>query len=143
MGTLRVAESWASCNGACPALFAPSDSSTIMPGAGVLLAPLGAWSRAARAALIESPIAVPSCGCRASIARLRAERSVIGGTRTDGLPDSETRATLYAVGRDATNDLAAVLAASSLVGCTSVAVIDCDTSMTSTIVCLLYTSPSP
>lgn len=61
-------------------------------------------------------------------------RSVVGGSRTAGLPDMLTTATLYCGGNPLTNSVESCFAASSLLGLTSVASIERDTSITMTIV---------
>src|SRR3954469_25529258 len=83
---------------------------------------------------MPSPIAVEGCGCRASMAAVTAPLSRVGGTRVVAVPAKETSATLNLGGRVVTNAEAADLAASIRFGATSVASIDSETSMVTTIV---------
>ena len=64
----------------------------------------------------------------------RAERSVVGGILMSAVAAKDTSATLKLSGSESTNSLAPSFAASSLVGVTSVAIIERDTSMTTTTV---------
>ena len=83
---------------------------------------------------MPSPIAVDGCGCSAWMAAVTAPRSRVGGTRVVAVPAKETSATLNFGGSEVTNAAAADLAASSRFGSTSVASIDSETSMVTTIV---------
>src|SRR5919112_4869081 len=83
---------------------------------------------------MPSPIAVEGCGWRASIAAVTAPRSSVGGTRVVAVPANETSETLNFGGSVFTNADAAALAASIRFGATSVASIDSDTSIVTTIV---------
>ena len=71
------------------------------------------------------------------MARSMAVRSVTGGSRTAGLPDSDTRDRLYWAGTALTKSDAASFAAASRFGLTSVAFIDSDVSITTTMVAAL------
>src|SRR5689334_3445606 len=83
---------------------------------------------------MPSPMAVDGWGSRASMAAVTAPRSSVGGTKVVAVPAKETSATLNFGGNDVTNSAAAVFAASNRVGSTSVASIDSDTSMVTTMV---------
>src|ERR671912_2271976 len=94
----------------------------------------GACSRARIAVMMLSPIAVDSCSVMVLIAFSTVLWASVGGTRMFGLPDIDTTATLYFSGRLSTNATAACLAAASRLGWTSVASIDSEASITTTIV---------
>src|SRR4051812_35374216 len=79
-------------------------------------------------------MAVDGWGRRLSIAAVTAPRSSVGGTSVVALPAKDTTATLNLGGSEFTNCTAADLAASSLLGATSVAIIDSETSMVTTTV---------
>ena len=83
---------------------------------------------------MPSPIAVEGWGCRPWMAAVTAPRSSVGGTRVVALPANETTATLNFGGSELTNDSAADFAASNRFGATSVAIIDSETSIVTTIV---------
>jgi hypothetical protein len=82
---------------------------------------------------MPSPIAVERSGCRFWIVAVTApiQRR---GTTVVAVPAKETSATLNFGGNAVTKSFAAALAASSLVGFTSVAIIDNEMSMVTTIV---------
>ena len=79
-------------------------------------------------------MAVESCSLMLLIAFATVPCCRVGGTRIDVAPAIETTETLYFSGSALTNAMAAALAASSRFGATSVACIDSEASMTSTIV---------
>ena len=81
-----------------------------------------------------SPIAVPSPGLSSLSAVATRSRSRVGGTATKARLPNATSATLYAFGTLARNAYAALRAASSRVGATSVAVIEREMSTASTTV---------
>ena len=68
------------------------------------------------------------------MAAVTAPRSRVGGTTVVAVPANVTRETLNFGGSEFTNAAAAVLAASSRLGSTSLASIDSDTSMVTTMV---------
>ncbi len=83
---------------------------------------------------MPSPMAVDSCSWMLLIAFSTVLCAVVGGTRIADEPAIETTETLYFSGSARTNSIAACLAASSRVGCTSVACMDSEASITSTTV---------
>jgi hypothetical protein len=83
---------------------------------------------------MPSPVAVDSASSSPSIERSTVARSVVGGTMMDAVPAKLTSATLNLRGNELTNSLADSFAASSRFGSMSVAIIDSDTSIATTIV---------
>src|SRR3954467_5284145 len=83
---------------------------------------------------MPSPIAVDALGWRPWMAAVAAPRSWVGGTSVVAVPAKDTTATLNFGGSAVTKPPAADLAASSRFGWTSVASIDSDTSIVTTIV---------
>ena len=80
---------------------------------------------------MASPVAVRSATCRLSMARLLASRFVVGETITVAVPAKAITPRLMPGVSSSTNFLEASWAALSRSGSTSVAFIDCDTSMVS------------
>jgi hypothetical protein len=83
---------------------------------------------------MPSPIAVDSCNCSRSIAVLTWPWSFVGDTTTVALLANDTSERLNDRGNSSTNSFAASLAAVNRSGSMSVACIDSDTSMASTMV---------
>ena len=120
-------------------MFVPSLNSTIAPGAVGSLGCAGSFGACWRARIaveMPSPMAVESCSLIELIAV--AYRVVLQGSAGPGsketFPAIETTETLYLSGSSFTKSIAAFLAASSRVGGTSTAAIDCEASITSTTV---------
>src|SRR3954451_9055545 len=115
-----------------PLVDLPSVSSTIAAG--------GGWSlgfdlvrSALTAVAIASPLAVPPLGVIFAIALRAASRSVVGGARIVGVSLKAITPTFPRAGTLSRNARAACLAAMSRFGCTSVAVIEPETSVASMI----------
>ena len=83
------------------------------------------------AAKIASPVAVDSESFNRSICAFTGARSAVGDTSTAAVPANDTRPRLTPGVSWSANALAAVCAAASLLGSTSVDCIDSDTSITS------------
>ena len=82
-------------------------------------------------------MAVDSASLSPSTARLIGSRSVVGETSTAAVPANDTSPRLTPGVSWSANDLAAACAAASLLGATSVACIDSETSITRTTVARL------
>ena len=83
---------------------------------------------------MPSPIAVESCSLILLMAVSTVLCAVVGGTRIAAEPAIDTMDTLNFSGSWRTKSIAAFFAASSRVGLTSVACMDCEASITSTTV---------
>ena len=81
------------------------------------------------------PIAVPRCSWKRSIAATTSSRLSVGGCTMAAVPANETTPTRTARGSSATKALAAFCEATRRFGSTSVARIEPDTSIASTMVC--------
>ena len=151
-GTPASAAAWPPSSVVRPTVVSPSVSSTSAPGASssspasdsVSLSasasgespPSG--SSASRVSRLEpvtsaSPMAVDSASSRPSMPWSRRSRSSVGGTSTPTAPLKETRPTSMSGATCSTKSRAACLAASRRSGSTSVAIIDSDTSNSTTI----------
>ena len=124
-----------------PTVVSPSDSSTIAPGATSSSPPLSSPSSSPESAswvssrvpeTRASPIAVDSASSRLSIPRSKAARSKVGATSLVTTPLNEIKPTSMSGATWSTNSRAASLAASRRLGSTSVAIIDSDTSNSTT-----------
>lgn len=83
---------------------------------------------------MPSPVAVDSASSSPSIDRCTVARSVVGGTMMDAVPAKLTSETLNFDGSWLTKFFADFFAASSRFGSTSVAIIDSETSIATTMV---------
>ena len=89
------------------------------------------------AAKIASPVAVDSLSFSEAMARFTGSRSAVGETSTAAVPANATRPRFTPGVSWSANWVAAAWAAANRFGCTSVACMDSDTSMTSTTVARL------
>lgn len=111
----------------------PSENNTMRAGGGLSPPPITAptVAMACRAVKMPSPVAVRSANCSLSSAALVESRLVVGDTNTVAVPAYAISPRLMPGVSSSANCLAASWAAAIRLGCTSVARIDCDTSITS------------